>query len=269
MESFTPQSTTQELKALQVPRRIPPSDVYSVWTIFRRRRPDLPDEIILDILRHAEYYAREVSHHCRVKATTFRANDYLRGIVNEHEPTMAGLYMTASVGHDRIKSVAFKMTSGDQGWASFGGNGTYNNSHTWFEASILQRLEQSDHDDQLPLEGPTGRPQTFGSVILARHFLRLHGWDFKFVNGDKYTWKVHHNITAQSDFGEYNVHWIKGEKTLIREEQKGMGIGIGNGEGFVESLQQGDLIVLWARAEQAAWVNIVEQATIVTEYEVS
>lgn len=148
--------------------------------------------------------------------------------------------MASSIARDRIKSVAFKIRSRDQGWADAGGHGTYNNSHTWFEASILKRVEQSDH--QLPLEDSNGMPLTFGSVMNARESLLRYGWDFKFVDGDKCVWKVHNNVTAERRFREHNVRWVKGEKTLVW-------IGMGSGKGFVENLQPGDLIVLWARAE--------------------
>ncbi|KAG7087704.1 hypothetical protein E1B28_013651 [Marasmius oreades] len=271
--------TNIRVQAVQVPpfrnmstqalHPVPPSHVVSTFTILRCL--GIPDELILYILAIAEYYAREVSH--RRKRVTFRANSHFNGVINDSEPSMAGLYMTASVPHNRIRSVAFTMKSRDQAWADNGGHGTYHNSHTWFEASILQRVVghgQSDHDLVLPLEHPNGEPVTFRSVYAARDYLRQHGWDFKFGDGDnlKYTWKVHHNVTAMNEFREYNVRWVKGEKMLVVPEGEGMGIGIGDGEGFVESLQPGNMVLLWARAEQFAWVHIVDEATIVTEYEV-
>ncbi|KAF9263062.1 kinase-like protein [Marasmius fiardii PR-910] len=186
--------------------------------------------------------ARKVLRHR--KKFTFHTNDHFDEV--HREWSVAGLYMTIIVPHGQIKSVAFKMVSRDQGWSDLGGEGTYHDSHTWFEASILQRVGRSDL--HLPLVHANGKPVTFGRVFEARPFFLQHGWDFKFADGDKYAWRVHNNITALKSFRQYSVRWVKGAKTAA-EEGEGLGSGIVDGKDFVEILRPGNMVVLWARAQ--------------------
>ncbi|KAM3074940.1 hypothetical protein ACMFMG_008346 [Clarireedia jacksonii] len=104
----------------------------------------------------------------------------------------------------KAKYITFEMTSHDQGWATFGGNGTYNNSHTWFEASILRPT----------LDPPNGGmnwdlKENYASTEDARDVIR-NGWDFVEYNvGEEgriqTVWKVHNNITAHETDKLYQV----------------------------------------------------------------
>ncbi|KAL0563736.1 hypothetical protein V5O48_018328 [Marasmius crinis-equi] len=215
------------------------------------------------------YYARQVSlRHDRVE---FQANRYYRDEASKYR-TIAGLYLlTPSIPLEeasRVKSVSFRLRSADQGWATFGGNGTYHNSRTWFEASILRPKGRRDVGNHAADFRSDGKNLTFRTALEAREELARFGLLFKGRGKKDVVWRVHHNITARSEFTEYDIEWTEGQVVESKEEEKGMGIGIGDGKGFVESLRKGDRVALWARAEQHNWRNIVDEAMIVITYEV-
>ncbi|KAJ8089244.1 hypothetical protein PM082_014492 [Marasmius tenuissimus] len=260
------QASAQSLKG------VPPCFVHSARTILQARLK-LPPELVSVVISIAQYYARVMVH--RRESVTFRANHYDPEI---NDPAIAGLYVMSppiplpDVGSGekfRIKSVTFRMRASDQGWASFGGDGTYHNSHTWFEASILWPTVHSEADSSLLQDlWSDGRQSTYTKALGARHMLLDNGLQFRSAGDNKVVWKVHNNITARSEPREYRVEWAAGEKVDLTEEREGMEVGIGDGEGFIECLQPGDRIALWARAEQAAWLHRVAEASIAIEYDV-
>ncbi|KAF4449585.1 ubiquitin-protein ligase [Fusarium austroafricanum] len=159
--------------------------------------------------------------------------------------------------------IIFQTRSADQGWATFGGDGTFENSHTWFEASILRPWGPNHQQDagDVPLE------ETLASISSwdpaeARDHLRTQGWDFVEGEDERITWRVCNNVTAQSEFQNYEVEWRRNLATEVEDEN-----AIGDGEGFLELLGPGCIVALWARAEQRYWVNKVQAATIEIEYE--
>ncbi|KAL0579204.1 hypothetical protein V5O48_002827 [Marasmius crinis-equi] len=216
----------------------------------------LPPELASVIISSAQYYARQVSH--RHEKVEFRADMYFDNEINY--PAIAGLYLLSSpipVPDERsgeifrVKSVSFRLRGADQGWATFGGDGTYHNSHTWFEASILQPVVPGSDRDTCPVNLQSdGAILTFRKASDARRSLKQFGLQFR------------------DQLREYDIEWIKGQEVELKEVKTGMGVGLGDGKGFVETLRPGDRVALWARAEQALWKNIVDEATIVIDYEV-
>ena len=159
----------------------------------------LPPELALSILAHAEYLPRIVSS--REESLEYHANDFW-----EPGPraSVAALYLTTKTlppYFRRVSSVTFQTRSADQGWATFGGNGTYENSHTWFEACILRPLPRATAAgppnaggvQQQPLE--LQMPQTFRSPGDANQELEQKGW-YVVNHGGRDTWMVHHNSMA-------------------------------------------------------------------------
>ncbi|KAL0065071.1 hypothetical protein AAF712_007907 [Marasmius tenuissimus] len=221
----------------------------------------LTDTLINLIFSLANYRPRQIYH--RSERVTYRANDF-------NYLAISGIYLSTppipkTSEHLRISYVKFNMTAADQGWAANGGEGTYSNSHTWFEVSILKPIRA--HASTTPFEESSLTKLSFLDPERAQTFFRGKGWDFK-NTGRQVTWRVHNNITANQSFLGYEVKWIRGEKTRRRYEV-GRGMGLGDGKGFVELLEPGDRIVLWARAEEDLWENIVEEATIEIGYEIS
>ncbi|KAJ3538404.1 hypothetical protein NM208_g5919 [Fusarium decemcellulare] len=157
--------------------------------------------------------------------------------------------------------IIFQTRAADQGWATFGGDGTFDNSHTWFEASILRPL-----DSRAPNEADASLEDilqdTWWDVSRARNELMAHGWDFVEGPDERIAWRVCNNLTASGDYQNYKVEWTRGVETNVENER-----AVGRGEGFLELLQPGCIVVLWARAEQLNWVNHVAAATIEIEYD--
>ncbi|KAI2465964.1 hypothetical protein F4781DRAFT_372075 [Annulohypoxylon bovei var. microspora] len=175
--------------------------------------------------------------------------------------SIAGLYLSSEPIPDRPalpKRVIFQARAADQGWATWCGEGTLNNSHTWFEASILRLLGTAANGAALEdvLQDPWYDPQS------ARTALRAQGWDFVEKEDGGVTWKLFNNITASSEYRTYTAEWTRGVQTEETDERV-----MGSGEGFIELLEPNHIVVLWARAEQGMWCNDVGAATIEIEYE--
>lgn len=163
----------------------------------------LPSELALSILAHAGYQPRMMSS--RAEELEYHANDFWEP---GPQASVAALYLTTQPlppYFRRASSIALQMRSADQGWATFGGDGTYENSHTWFEACILRPLSSVTASDppnpggvQQPLE--VQMPQTFRSPSDASEELEQQGW--RMVNHDgRDTWLVHHNSMMPCHLG--------------------------------------------------------------------
>ncbi|KAI1365651.1 hypothetical protein F5Y08DRAFT_169447 [Xylaria arbuscula] len=233
-----------------------------------------PMEIALLILSFASYRPRRSSiKHVKKR---YGANEFWRPGPIAH---VAGMYLTLQLPSAseipetvaRPKSITFQMDAADQGWADNGGDGTYHNSHTWFEASILRRPAPADAEAilniaSLAVDGPLVEDwsdmQNFPSPLDARHHLRGHGWEMLESGDGSIAWRVHNNVTACREYRRYCVRWEARVPTAVADPR-----AMGDGKGFLELLRPDDVVVLWARAEQQAWVNKVRAAAIEIEYE--
>ncbi|XXH02625.1 hypothetical protein Hte_009004 [Hypoxylon texense] len=187
---------------------------------------------------------------------------------------ITGLYLSSDPIPDNGRRadpqrIIFQTRAAGQGRADAGGDGTFQNSHTWFEASILRPFSQETggNSQSVALEDALPDPwQTAVTMSLdddsPRKDLRRMGWDFVEAEDGRITWKVCHNITASGKYRNYRVEWKKGVQTAGVDET-----AVGRGEGFLELLQPGFIVVLWARAQQWNSENKVEAATIEIEYE--
>ncbi|KAI2618050.1 hypothetical protein GGS26DRAFT_391730 [Hypomontagnella submonticulosa] len=183
--------------------------------------------------------------------------------------SVAGLYLSTGRiprGGNRTvvpERVVFQTRAADQGWATWGGEGTFGNSHTWFEASILRPIPGTEGvgtGRDGPLE-EVFAGETWWDVRAAGDALREKGWEFVQAPDGRVAWRVCNNITACSDYQNYKVEWKRGVETVVEDE-----MAVGRGEGFLESLGPGCVVVLWARAQQVYWCNKVQAATIEIEY---
>lgn len=218
----------------------------------------VPMEIALMILSSASYHPWQSN--TKQSEATYRADEFWRP---GPEASVAGLYLTLatlSVPYDiaRAKSITLQMKGADQGWADNGGKGNYHNSHTWYEASIL-RPESKVSAAAALTSIDMGNFRTPGE---ARDYLRNHGWAMVESNGTV-VWRVHNNITACSEYRHYRADWVAGVPTEVDDPR-----AMGDGQGFLELLRPDDVVALWARAEQQAWINKIQEATIEIEYKV-
>lgn len=155
----------------------------------------LPSELALSILEHAGYQPRIMSS--RVEELEYNADDFWEP---GPQASVAALYLSTQPlppYFRRASCITLQMRGADQGWATFGGDGTYDNSHTWFEACILRPLP-SDTASAPSIPGESQEslevqmPQTFRSPSDANQELEQRGW--RMVNHDgRDTWMVHHN----------------------------------------------------------------------------
>ncbi|KAI0872859.1 hypothetical protein GGS24DRAFT_465714 [Hypoxylon argillaceum] len=236
-------------------------EVRRIFTTLGVGNLTVPMEIAVMILALAAYYPRQSSH--KQEQINYKANEFwsLRGSIPE--ASVAGIYLaisTLSIPRTiaRPKSITFQMKSADQGWADNGGHGTYENSHSWYEASIARpRPEASTVEALLNTNG-----RNFRVPEEARDYFGSHGWDMVERN-DSVVWKVHNNITACMKYRHYTVEWVAGIPTEVGDPR-----AMGDGEGFLGLLQPDDLVILWARAEEQSWTVNPQQATIEIEYEV-
>ncbi len=226
-----------------------PLDVDVVLAILQSRR--LPPELALRVLEFACYEPRLCRYRGRV--VTYKADSYVNP---GHEPSIAGLYLSLpevlaegipSGATFRAKSITFRLRAADQGWATFGGQGTFNNSHTWFEASILRPTgERAARDYTVPLEDKVLEAR---SIEQVGDRLRELGWEMVEHQG-RHSWFVHTNITAQARYKDYSVHWVRNAVEPVPQEPRVMG----DGAGFLEAIHPGDRVVLWALAEVSNFI---------------
>lgn len=155
----------------------------------------LPSEMALSILAHAGYQPRIMSS--RVEELEYDADNFWDPVP---QASVAALYLTTQPlppYFRRASYITLQMRGAEQGWATFGGDRTYGNSHAWFEACILRPLPSAtasapsiSGEAQEPLEVQIS--QTFRSPSDANQELEQQGW--RMVNHEgRDTWMVHHN----------------------------------------------------------------------------
>ncbi|KAF5011002.1 hypothetical protein FDECE_2872 [Fusarium decemcellulare] len=180
----------------------------------------------------------------------------------EDNYSIAALYLsTKRMPMATPQRIIFQTRAADQGSPDAGEEGTFVNSHTWFEASILRPLDVQNEAGEVP-EGISS--DTWWDVPSAKDSFEAYGWGFVRGEDGCLTWRVCNNLAARKKFWNYRVEWRRGVVTNVKDKDK---IAVGTGQGFLELLKPGDVVALWIRAEQAASVNNVEAATIEIQYE--
>ena len=242
-------------------------DVFEVQGLLARFAPP---ELILHILDLADYRPRVCAS--RHDAVSYRVNDFSwrPGLV----AFVAGLYLRTpalpaprSGAPIRATRITFQLRASDQGWADFGGHGTYHNSHTWFEASILRRKPghgDDDESDEAALNSDEVLRNPFNTIERAEERLAELGWhlvrrDDDGGGGDgtvRASWFVHTNITAHALYHNYRVSWVRG----VVDEVPRNPLVMGDGRGFLDALRPGDRVVLWALAEVSNKLSFIRNA---------
>lgn len=71
---------------------------------------------------------------------------------------------------------------------------------------------------------------------------------------------MRNNISTHGKVDSYRVDWIRGDTSPVRNPD-----AEGSGEGFVELLRPGDVVVLWARANTGC-TDVVEAVEVAVGY---
>jgi len=127
-----------------------------------------------------------------------------------------------------------------------GNLGTYNGSFTWFDASILR---PSAKGNKVHVPTTLSRPSI---DCLKRHGFSLippHN------SASEPVWRIQSNLCAYVSETTHEVEWREGQ-------QFDPSPGSGDGKYFLETLQPGDRIGVWARALYPGWVNHVKEISI-------
>lgn len=235
----------------QPPSMFTPSyeDVCQARAIFRTL--ELPTELVLQILDHAQYWPRHV----------FATSPERPKIAAVHHGPRAshavlcldvGIFENPTVNPARkvgecpkVKSLEFNIVSRDQGWTSENTQGTFNTS-SWVEVSILRSADPNN--TRLP--GPRFANALLGDPSDFHRSVSDQGWSLvkrpeaakqgpQDGEGD-YSWFVQGNRVAAGR-AEYHVVWA--------DDGSDGNEGAGRGEGFLHELKDGDRIMVWARAK--------------------
>jgi len=153
-----------------------------------------------------------------------------------------------------VQKIIFKLSSCDQGWGS-DCLGTYNGSHTWFEAGIIRNLMALS-----PIE-PLSQYNADQLNMMAYNGNYAREIENPSRPGER--WRVQCNLTASSTVKIHKVVWYGGDIiTAETEASTSQAKGAGAGRGFFEVLQSGDQVVLVVRAQYPGWTNHVYGAQV-------
>lgn len=153
----------------------------------------------------------------------------------------------------QVRAVGQGWVRGDGGGGGGGGDGrdVLDGRHAWFEASILTPTGRCEGG--LATGGATLQDvlagETWETPAQARGPLARHGWGFveraDGGGGGGVVWKVCDGVTTSGRYQDCRVEWKRGVETQVVED----GGGVGEGNGFLETLTSSYIVVLWARAE--------------------
>ncbi|KAF2637717.1 hypothetical protein P280DRAFT_520850 [Massarina eburnea CBS 473.64] len=250
----------------------------------------LATELALQILDYAKYWT----------VITTENIDHL-SIVDEHwnqnfsavEPYLwIPLHLGAHPDGEipKIREIEFIIVAHDQGWTTEGTKGTYQTS-SWFEVShvrpkpgavlndigdggVYANIEQirQKHENlvtMLPRPSQEMEPQRKHNPHM-RKLTWPHSYQGPKPDLDEGThaWWLQGNVVARDTSifeGEmvkrYKVIWGCAANPRFEGDE-----GAGRGEGFVDGLEDGDRVAVWARAKRRGWENHVFGVRAIVRY---
>ena len=155
--------------------------------------------------------------------------------------------------------------------------GTFRSAYSWYEACIFRPVpSEGSSTDSRPGTAQGGGYGTLSGLLRRKYCapkdtqddLQEAGYSLVPVPGThpaSYTWLVQRNKAAKRDYVQYYLQWTVGEHVDPAEAEDA---GRGTGAGFIESLQPGDRIGLWMRAQYPGWANFVKKAEVEVLYDV-
>ncbi|KAG5641471.1 hypothetical protein DXG03_005123 [Asterophora parasitica] len=170
-------------------------------------------------------------------------------------------------GHTAIQAVRFTLLSHDQGQAealglNLGDNfrGTYQGSHTWFEAAIIRDDREEFPRNLIPTD-EIEDIDAFNRDALSREHAREIRNPLK--AGTMERWEVQYNVQAVYGIPKmHQVVWMKDDVFNDEVETAARSKGARTGRGFVSMLRPGDRVALVIRAQYHGWRNFIYGAKI-------
>ncbi|KAF6760630.1 hypothetical protein DFP72DRAFT_76792 [Ephemerocybe angulata] len=226
----------------------------------------LPLELINMILDEAEYWPVLICRNVSSPAKEIAARAY-----PEHCAKYCYYISPKLPNTIRPKKVTFILRSRDQGWGGDPGvTGTYPGSWTWFEAAIFRgldafiedadrtarRVKGSEMPPRSPSDSSETQPPIEGAVQIEHP-----------CNGSN-LWMLQRNRRANRGEAQHEITWTSIDDVETKEDTDEAldRSGSGGGYGFVCSLQPGDRIAVYARAQYPGWVNHVHGVEIQIYY---
>lgn len=208
----------------------------------------LPLEIAISILSLADYRLTIASQTVLKHPIICSTNSKQRVMLCLLSPPVPATTTISSP----VQWVRFRTVSNDQGWASTidSACGPYHSSWSWFEVSILRKHSCQDLIPVGQLDSLDERAVRFSDLDVANKHFAKRGFEMvsRSLGGDVsvWTWHVQNNRCAENEKKEHIVSWevgVEEDEAELRFNKRG------NGEGFLETLQVGDVVALWAVAQ--------------------
>lgn len=210
----------------------------------------LPTELVLDILDYAQYEPiLEVSSQGPhiASANVRKSGVFVGAQICLDIPVLTKetlRQLCARSVTPKVREIEFRITSQDQGFSSVNTPGTYE-TFSWLEASILRPLPGAPSPPGLParnLETPRhlhNMFQEYCELVRSPPEAEQGGQ----AGEGHFAWYLQGNCVAETDPLNYRIVW--GKDYCECETDR----GAGEGTGFIEALQEGDRVLIWARAK--------------------
>ncbi|KAJ4290840.1 hypothetical protein N0V90_010035 [Kalmusia sp. IMI 367209] len=226
----------------------------------------LPTELVLEILAFAQYEPvlefnnghRGVASAVMGSATSARV--CLPAEIMSHKTMRRIASPKVTL---KVKEIEFNISSKDQGWTSENTRGTFSTS-SWLEVSIFRpsTLFTSLSDLDLWMK-EYNEPQELQGLLQSRGHTLVDARPVEASVGPQggeppIAWYLQGNRVAQRQPDGYRVLWTPG----YFEGNE----GAGSGEGFFDALQEGDSVLVWARAKYPGWRCEVDSVKITARY---
>jgi len=228
----------------------------------------LPTELVLDILEYAQYVPE-------VEFTTTQRTVASAPSSSAVVCLVAGVLaddITHKLGSPKAKlkttEIEFHIDSHDQGWTSEQTQGTFDTS-SWLEVSIVRGENRMPNNHQESLSN--AYTNNYNNPVTMHHHLRTKGQ--KLVarpaeasigpqgGEEPLAWYLQGNRVTERENTKYRVLWGR-DHHEANEDNEGAGTGVK----FVEGLQEGDSVVVWARAKYPGWRCEVNSIKMVVRY---
>ncbi|KAH7907055.1 hypothetical protein BJ138DRAFT_1161074 [Hygrophoropsis aurantiaca] len=202
------------------------------------------------------------------------------GAVHGDEHTPANLKWLPPRGKHPVREVVFRLWSQDQGWTTdtdVENNGTYRNSHSWWDVggevptfNGVPLSQSPQHTTVWPTHFTTHPSDPLFS--RSQHLHNTPSIKFTSKNNDEIPFAplpthLQRNVRASDNMAHHTIVWNyldsvkEGSPGAVLADLRGQGWESLDGN-FIRGLEIGDCITLWMRARYHLWAVHASMATI-------